>query len=84
MERKRKLPARAAARAEQSKKRNVTPKQRSVTPAPPPAPEPPVEEEPPAPPPLPKSLEPGQPLPVVEDAQPEDLSAEEYQSVTER
>lgn len=83
MEKKRKLPARAAARAEQVKRRNVTPRQRSVTPAAP-APEPPVEEAPPPPPPLPKSIQAGEPLPVVDEPQPEDLSAEEYQSVTER
>ncbi|KAK0391643.1 hypothetical protein NLU13_1142 [Sarocladium strictum] len=82
MEKKRKLPARAAARAEQVKRRNVTPRQRSVTPAAP-APEPPVEEAPPPPPPLPKSIQAGEPLPVVDEPQPEDLSAEEYQSVTE-
>lgn len=84
MERKRKLPARAAARSDHAaKKRNVTPRERSATPAapaPPPAPEP---EEPP-PPPLPKSIQAGKPLPTVEVAQPEDLSSKDYQSVGER
>ncbi|KAF4337813.1 hypothetical protein FBEOM_8302 [Fusarium beomiforme] len=87
MERKRKLPARAAARGENvAKKRNVTPRERSATPAaPPPAPEPesaPEPEEPP-PPPLPKSIQAGKPLPTVEVAQPEELSSKEYQSVGE-
>jgi hypothetical protein len=80
MERKRKLPARAAARVEHvAKKRTVTPPEqpRSVTPAP----APPVE-EPPAP--LPKSIQSGKPLPTVEDAQPEDLPTKEYQSLQER
>ncbi|KAH8173775.1 hypothetical protein LIA77_05194 [Sarocladium implicatum] len=83
MERKRKLPARAAARAEQVKKRNVPSRHKSPSPAPTPEPEPPVEEEPSPPPPLPTSIQPGQPLPVLDDPQPEDLSADDYQSVTE-
>ncbi|GKU15226.1 unnamed protein product [Fusarium langsethiae] len=91
MERKRKLPARAAARGETAaKKRNVTPRERSATPAaPPPAavpvpvPVPDPEPEEPPPPPLPKSVQPGKPLPTVEVAQPEDLSSKEYQSVGE-
>ncbi|KAI1065632.1 hypothetical protein LB507_000831 [Fusarium sp. FIESC RH6] len=87
MERKRKLPARAAARGETAaKKRNVTPRERSATPAaPPPAPVPAPDPEPeePPPPPLPKSVQAGKPLPTVEVAQPEDLSSKEYQSVGE-
>lgn len=83
MERKRKLPARAAARGENAaKKRNVTPREDSATPAPPPAPAPEPEEPPP--PPLPKSIQAGKPLPTVEVAQPEDLSSKEYQTVGER
>lgn len=83
MERKRKLPARAAARSEQvAKKRNITPRERSATPAAPPPP-PPAPEEPP-PPPLPKSIQAGKPLPTVEVAQTDDLSVKEYQSVGER
>ncbi|KAK5992500.1 hypothetical protein PT974_05910 [Cladobotryum mycophilum] len=83
MEKKRKLPARASARVESAnKRRNVTPRERSETPAPPPPP-PPVIKEPTPPPPLPKSIQPGKPLPTVEDAQPEDLSAKEYQSISE-
>ncbi|KAH7001315.1 hypothetical protein EDB80DRAFT_779173 [Ilyonectria destructans] len=82
MERKRKLPARAAARSEQvAKKRNITPRERSATPAAPPPP-PPAPEEPP-PPPLPKSIQAGKPLPTVEVAQTDDLSVKEYQSVGE-
>ncbi|KAL2675496.1 hypothetical protein Neosp_011682 [[Neocosmospora] mangrovei] len=84
MERKRKLPARAAARGDlAAKKRNVTPKERSATPAPPPAPPPAPEPEEPPPPPLPKSIQAGKPLPTVEVAQPEDLSSKDYQSVGE-
>ncbi|RGP79591.1 hypothetical protein FLONG3_2339 [Fusarium longipes] len=87
MERKRKLPARAAARGETAaKKRNVTPRERSATPAaPPPAPVPAPDPEPEEPPPqpLPKSIQAGKPLPTVEVAQPEDLSSKEYQSVGE-
>ena len=87
MERKRKLPARAAARAEQAaKRRTITPPQRSATPVPEPEPEPerlptPVEEPPP---PLPKSIVPGKPLPTVDSPQPDDLPASDFQSVTER
>lgn len=88
MERKRKMPARAAARGETAaKKRNVTPRERSATPAaPPPAPVPAPDPEPeePPPPPLPKSVQAGKPLPTVEVVQPEDLSSKEYQSVGER
>ncbi|KAF4967585.1 hypothetical protein FSARC_4882 [Fusarium sarcochroum] len=84
MERKRKLPARAAARGETAtKKRNVTPRERSATPAAPPPPAPAPEPEEPPPPPLPKSVQAGKPLPTVEVAQPEDLSSKEYQSVGE-
>ncbi|GJD04784.1 hypothetical protein ColKHC_13609 [Colletotrichum higginsianum] len=79
MERKRKLPARASARVEHvAKKRTVTPPEpRSVTPVPVPV------EEPPPPPSLPKSIQPGKPLPTVEDPQPDDLTAREYQSFQE-
>ncbi|KAK3313143.1 hypothetical protein B0H66DRAFT_578301 [Apodospora peruviana] len=87
MEKKRKLPARAAARVEQiAKRRNITPPQprRSETlepaPAPAVAPEPQAEEPPP---PLPKSIAAGKPLPTVETAQPDDLSNKDYQSVQE-
>ncbi|KAK3317819.1 hypothetical protein B0T19DRAFT_298726 [Cercophora scortea] len=86
MERKRKLPARAAARVEQiAKKRNLTPPQRrSETPASAPAlpePEPTPVQEPP--PPLPKSITTGKPLPTVETPQPDDLSNKDYQSTQE-
>ena len=88
MERKRKLPPRAAARSEHAAKKRTpstaaaaTPPERSLTPAPAPsAPPEPVEEERP----LPKSIQPGQPLPTVEKAQPEDLPNKTYQSVQER
>ncbi|KAI5467588.1 hypothetical protein BGZ63DRAFT_399155 [Mariannaea sp. PMI_226] len=83
MEKKRKLPARAAARSEQAaKKRNVTPRERSETPAAPPPPSPPPK-EPTPPPPLPQSIEVGKPLPTVEVAQAENLSANDFQSVGE-
>ncbi|KAI0377589.1 hypothetical protein F5Y04DRAFT_173286 [Hypomontagnella monticulosa] len=92
MERKRKLPARAAARVEHvSKKRTATPPERSLTPAPTPAPASasattpalaPTEAaaEEPA---LPKTIQAGNPLPTVEHPQPEDLSSKEYQSIQE-
>ncbi|KAI1333856.1 hypothetical protein F5Y15DRAFT_322385 [Xylariaceae sp. FL0016] len=90
MERKRKLPARgAAARADHlAKKRAATPSDRSLTPAPAPvlvsepsqAPEPsPLEPQPQ----LPKSIQPGNPLPTVENPQPDELSSKEFQSVQE-
>ncbi|KAH6623199.1 hypothetical protein F5144DRAFT_518079 [Chaetomium tenue] len=86
MERKRKLPARAAARAEEAaKRRTMTPPKRSATPAPAPAPEPEPE---PVPivdiaPPLPKSITAGKPLPTVDSPQPDDLSRSDFQTVTE-
>ncbi|KAI1419616.1 hypothetical protein F5Y12DRAFT_230015 [Xylaria sp. FL1777] len=94
MERKRKLPARAAARVEHvSKKRNSTPPDVSATSTPPSAltsPQPAeavAPEQPPPPPPtstpLPKSLQPGHPLPTVEKPQPDDLSSKEFQSIQE-
>ncbi|KAM0669808.1 hypothetical protein ACQRIU_000203 [Beauveria bassiana] len=87
MERKRKLPARAAARAEQlAKRRNASARDRTKTPTPPPPPpEPIVEPSPPTPPrpPLPTSVESGKPLPTIEVAQSHDLSPEEYQSISE-
>ncbi|AEO68161.1 8d14abf3-3061-4cec-add8-0451b92ea2d8 [Thermothielavioides terrestris] len=87
MEKKRKLPARAAARAEQAaKRRTMTPPQRSVTPAPPAtaaAPEPDPAPAGDAPSPLPQSIAAGKPLPTVDSPQPDDLSSTDYQSVTE-
>ncbi|EHK25387.1 uncharacterized protein TRIVIDRAFT_113933, partial [Trichoderma virens Gv29-8] len=88
MEKKRKLPARTSARVENAnKRRNMTPRaERSVTPLLPPPPEPIKEPSPspPPPPPLPTSIQAGKPLPTVEKAQPDDLSAKEYQSISER
>lgn len=93
MEKKRKLPARAAARNEQATKkrksqggaavqlgRSETPAAATPTPAPDLAPAP--EEE--LPPPLPKSITAGKPLPTVDVPQPDDLSTKDYQSVSER
>ncbi|KAK4172956.1 hypothetical protein QBC36DRAFT_304045 [Triangularia setosa] len=88
MEKKRKLPARAAARVEQAAKRrhtDSTPKSvsKSATPTPAPAPEPepiPVEDVPTT---LPKSISAGKPLPTVDSPQPNDLSNKDYQTVTE-
>ncbi|KAI8629603.1 hypothetical protein F5Y19DRAFT_71459 [Xylariaceae sp. FL1651] len=88
MERKRKLPARAAARVEHaSKKRNTTPPEPSATPAPPPTSASPQPSEPvakePTPATLPKSVQPGHPLPTVEKLQPDDLSHKDFQSIQE-
>ncbi|UKZ75319.1 hypothetical protein TrVFT333_002999 [Trichoderma virens FT-333] len=78
MEKKRKLPARTSARVENAnKRRNMTPRaERSPVKEPSPSP-------PPPPPPLPTSIQAGKPLPTVEKAQPDDLSAKEYQSISE-
>jgi hypothetical protein len=89
MERKRKLPARAAARAEEAaKRRTMTPPKRSATPAsaPTPAPEPEPEPVPvvDVAPPLPKSITAGKPLPTVDSPQPDDLPRTDFQTVTER
>jgi len=80
MERKRKLPARAARVESVSKKRTSTPpEQRIQTPTPPaPPPPPPVEET------LPRSIAPGKPLPTVEEPQPENLPASQFQTIPER
>lgn len=76
MERKRKLPARAAARVEhEAKRRNSTPRERSEDHEPTPAE--------PRPPPLPRSVEAGKPLPTVEDPQ-DDLASKDFQSIGER
>lgn len=85
MEKKRKLPARAAARVEHvSKKRTSTPPaDRSITPTtatPQPDPEPVPEPAPQ----LPTSITNGAPLPVVDTPQPGNLSSSDYQSVQER
>ncbi|KAK6580851.1 hypothetical protein PZA11_006339 [Diplocarpon coronariae] len=84
MERKRKLPARAARVESVSKKRTSTPPdQRLQTPNPPTPPAPslplplPVEET------LPRSIAPGKPLPTVEQPQPDTLPTSQYQTVTE-
>ena len=83
MERKRKLPARAAARVEHiAKKRTATPPERSVTPVS--ATTPTSQPPPDAPAQLPRSVQSGVPLPTVEDAQAEDLSLREYQNIQER
>lgn len=78
------MPARAAARVEQaSKKRTATPPDnRSATPV---AAPPPPSEEPAAPPPqpLPKSVQQGEPLPVVDEPQPDSLPNKEYQTIQE-
>ncbi|KAI1259975.1 hypothetical protein F5Y18DRAFT_284095 [Xylariaceae sp. FL1019] len=89
MERKRKLPARAAARNESaSKRRNITPDSSVATPAsapksasPPPSDPPAREPSPPAP--LPTAIQPGQPLPTVEKPQQDDLYSKDYQSIQE-
>jgi len=78
MERKRKLPARAARTEGVSKKRTSTPPEpRTQTPTPS-APTPPVEE------PLPRSIGSGKPLPTLETPQPTNLPLSQFQSVAER
>jgi hypothetical protein len=78
MERKRKLPARAARVENVSKKRTSTPpEQRTQTPTPT-LPPPVVEES------LPKSIAPGKALPTVNEPQPENLPSKEFQSISER
>lgn len=77
MERKRKLPARAARSSEPaSKKRTSTPPEprTQALPTPPPAP---VEET------LPKSVVAGKPLPTLDEPQPENLSTKEFQTIPE-
>ncbi|KAI1818249.1 hypothetical protein GGS20DRAFT_529170 [Poronia punctata] len=89
MERKRKLPARAAARVESASKRqssSSTSPEVSFTPAPPPEPTEPAAHDVSASiasAALPKSLQPGQPLPTVEKPQPDDLSLKDFQSIQE-
>ncbi|GAP88098.1 hypothetical protein SAMD00023353_1501420 [Rosellinia necatrix] len=94
MERKRKLPARAAARVEHvSKKRNSTPPDASATTSASPSaltsPQPAEHAAQEAQPPpsasavLPKSLQPGHPLPTVEKPQPDDISNKDFQSIQE-
>uniref|UniRef100_A0A8H7NMH9 SWR1-complex protein 3 domain-containing protein n=1 Tax=Bionectria ochroleuca TaxID=29856 RepID=A0A8H7NMH9_BIOOC len=85
MERKRKLPPRAAARVESAaKRRQSTPRSETPAPVQPPVEEPAPSQPPPTPPPsLPNSVQAGKPLPTVEDAQSDDLSSKEYQSVGE-
>jgi hypothetical protein len=81
MERKRKLPARAARTENVSKKRTLTPPdQRTQTPTPAESPAPPVVVEEP----LPKKIEASKPLPTVSEPQPENLPPKEFQSVAER
>ncbi|KAI2638351.1 hypothetical protein GGS21DRAFT_434753 [Xylaria nigripes] len=89
MEKKRKMPARAAARVEHvSKKRNTSPPDVPATSAPPSTTTSPqlaarlVSQDPPSIT-LPKSLQPGYPLPTVEKPQPDDLSHKEFQSIQE-
>lgn len=89
------MPARAAARVEHvAKKRNSTPPDVSTTSTPPSAVSSPQPAESAAQESsstsasasasLPKSLQPGQPLPTVEKPQSEDLSSKEFQSIQER
>ncbi|KAI1760801.1 hypothetical protein GGR53DRAFT_62199 [Hypoxylon sp. FL1150] len=86
MERKRKLPARAAARVEHASKKRAstsTPPERSLTPAPAQASTPGPAETGPEEAPLPKSIQAGNPLPTVEHPQPDDLPGKEFQSIQE-
>ncbi|KAG8163366.1 hypothetical protein KVR01_006663 [Diaporthe batatas] len=75
MERKRRVPARAAARVEQAAKKSRTSTPPDILPATPssapnstPAPDPVDEPQKPPPPPLPTSIHPGRPLPTIEGA----------------
>lgn len=77
MERKRKLPARAARVESVSKKRTSTPPEPRTQPTPPPPP-PAIEES------LPKSVVAGKPLPTVDEPQREHLSAKDFQTISER
>lgn len=78
-ERKRKLPARAARVEQVSKKRTSTPPEpRAQTQPTPPPPAPVVEEA------LPKSITNGKPLPTIDEPQPDDLPAKEFQTISER
>ncbi|KUI70425.1 hypothetical protein VM1G_05875 [Cytospora mali] len=92
MERKRRMPARAAARVEQAAKKSRTetplpPEHRSATPSSAlngtPAPEEVLEPQKPPPPPLPTSIQPGKPLPTIEDPQPDDLPNKDFQTIHE-
>ncbi|ROW14176.1 hypothetical protein VPNG_04280 [Cytospora leucostoma] len=92
MERKRRMPARAAARVEQAAKKSRTetplpPDHRTATPSSvhnsTPSPEDIQEPARPPPPPLPTSIQPGKPLPTIEDPQPEDLPNKDYQTIQE-
>ncbi|KAG5995058.1 hypothetical protein E4U52_000410 [Claviceps spartinae] len=88
MERKRKIPPRAAARQEQAAKKRIgltrgassTP---TVVELPPRDPTPRSPSPPTPPPTLPKTIEVGKPLPTIEEAQAVDVSSKEYQSLTE-
>ncbi|CRK24383.1 hypothetical protein BN1708_013942 [Verticillium longisporum] len=85
MERKRKLPARAAARVDHiAKKRTSTPPDRlsPYSRAPTPPPQSPLTAEVPQLQ-LPKSVQPGKPLPTVEQAQSDDLTLRDYQNIQE-
>ncbi|KUI58372.1 hypothetical protein VP1G_05658 [Cytospora mali] len=92
MERKRRMPARAAARVEQAAKKSRTetplpPEHRSATPSSAlnstSAPEEVLEPQKPPPPPLPTSIQPGKPLPTIEDPQPDDLPNKDFQTIHE-
>ncbi|KAG6028836.1 hypothetical protein E4U19_001247 [Claviceps sp. Clav32 group G5] len=88
MERKRKIPPRAAARQEQAAKKRISiTRGASSTPTVvelPPRDPTPRSPSPPTPPPtLPTTIEVGKPLPTIEEAQAADLSSKEYQSLTE-
>ncbi|KAG6367885.1 hypothetical protein INS49_002084 [Diaporthe citri] len=91
MERKRRVPARAAARVEQAAKKSRTSTPPDLLPATPssalnttPAPDPVDEPQKPPPPPLPTSIHPGKPLPTIEGAaQSATPPQKDYQSIQE-
>lgn len=89
------MPARAAARVEQAAKKGRTatpPDHRAAalasasksTPDPQQLDDDDTQPQPPQQPPLPTAIQPGKPLPTVENAQPEDLPTKDYQSFQER
>ncbi|KAI0995072.1 hypothetical protein K3495_g13109 [Podosphaera aphanis] len=79
MERKRKLPARAARGESTSKKRTATPPESLINNSSPASLANPAPERTP----LPTYVAPGKPLPTVPQAQPTDLPSREYQSISE-
>lgn len=79
MDRKRKLPSRGTRVESVSKKRTSTPPEPQTQAQPTPSPPVQVVENP-----LPKTITAGNPLPTVDEPQPDDLPAKDFQKVSER